>query len=89
MTGLAGENLRVYGAEVLCLGDLLYKGWFLGWGSFFWVGQFLIVIYYHDFTMKFGYQAVVAGAVLLSVPGVWGTEWVTSEKLQADVLETE
>lgn len=39
--------------------------------------------------MKFGYPVAIAGAVLLSAPGVWGTEWVTSEKLQDDILEVE
>lgn len=39
--------------------------------------------------MKFGYLIPVAGTALLLVQGAWGTEWVTSEKLQDDILGVE
>lgn len=55
------------------------------------VGEFLLGCQFRFYVlaMKFGYPVVIAGAVLLSAPGVWGTEWVTSEKLQDDILEVE
>lgn len=57
-------------------------------GEFFLGCQFRVLLFY-VFTMKFRYPVAIAGAVLLSAPGVWGTEWVTSEKLQNDILEVE